>query len=180
MGLSVAHGIVKNHGGIITVYSDPGKSTVFNVFLPTIERRSAQNIRPEKVLTGGSESILFIDDEETLVLLGVTMLEAFGYKVTGITSSTEALERFRDNPDQFDLVITDLTMPKISGDRLAKEFLRIRPDIPIILCTGFSASIDENTATAMGIRAFVNKPILKRKISETVRKVLDGERNTDG
>ena len=173
MGLSVAHGIVNSHGGIITVFSDPGKSSVFNVFLPTIERRSSQEIRPEKLLVGGSERILFIDDEETLVKLGVMMLGSLGYKVTGVTSGTKALAGFKEKPDQFDVIITDLTMPKISGDHLAREFLKIKPDIPIILCTGFSASVNENTAIAMGIRAFVNKPILKRQLSETVRKVLD-------
>ncbi|MCP4623066.1 MAG: response regulator [bacterium] len=175
MGLSVVHGIVKSHGGIITVYSNPGKGSIFIIFLPAIERGPEQDIMPEKALTGGTESILFIDDEKPLVKLGESMLGAFGYKVTGVSSSTEALERFRQNPDQFDLIITDLTMPNITGDRLAKEFLKIKPDIPIILCTGFSASIDENTAIAMGMRAFVKKPILRRHISETIRKVLDSE-----
>jgi len=173
MGLSVVHGIVKKHGGIITVYSSPEKGSVFNVFLPAIERRSDQDVRPEKIPIRGTERILFVDDEETLVELGATMLGSLGYKVTGVTDSLEALERFKEDSDQYDLVITDLTMPKMTGDLLARELLNIRPDIPIILCTGFSTSIDEDAAKAMGIRAFANKPILMHHMSETVRKVLD-------
>lgn len=176
MGLSVVHGIVKSHGGIINVFSRLGEGTAFNVFFPAIERRSALEARPEKALVGGAEHILFVDDEEPLVHLGVTMLGSLGYEVTGVTSSSEALARFRAEPDLYDLVITDLTMPKLSGDRLAKELLSIRPDIPIILSTGFSATIDESSAIAMGIRAFVNKPILIRQISETIRTILDGRK----
>jgi CheY-like chemotaxis protein len=174
MGLSVVHGIVKSLGGVITVYSRPGEGTAFDVFLPAIERRTAQEERPEKVVVGGSERILFVDDETPLVRLGVTMLGSLGYDVTGVSSSDEALTRFSAEPDRFDLVITDLSMPKLTGDRLAEALMRIRPDIPIILCTGFSATIDEKTALAMGIRAFINKPILARQISETIREVLDG------
>jgi CheY-like chemotaxis protein len=102
------------------------------------------------------------------------MLERLGYKVVTKTNSLEALELFRANPNEFDLVITDMTMPKMTGDELAGELLQIKPDIPIILCTGFSAMIDEDKARAMGIRAFIFKPILKRDIAETIRKVLDG------
>lgn len=161
MGLAVVHGIVKSHGGNINIFSDPGKGTVF---FPEIERRSTQDTRPEKALTGGTEIILFVDDEAPLVELGVTMLGAFGYKVTGAKSSIEALELFKENSDRFDLVITDLTMPQITADRLARKFLKIKPGIPNVLCTGFSASIDKDRVIAMGIRAFVNKPILRRQL----------------
>ena len=112
--------------------------------------------------------------EEILVDVGKRMLESLGYDVVTRTSSIEALELFKAQSDKFDLVITDLTMPKMTGDELVVELLRIKPDIPIILCTGFSAMIDEDKVKAMGMRAFVLKPILKRDIAETIRKVLDG------
>ncbi len=174
MGLAVVHGIVKTYGGLITVYSDRTKGTVFNVFLPAIEQRSAEKARPAKMMVGGSERILFVDDEKALVDLGVTMLGSLGYSVTGETSSPAALEIFSRSPDDFDLVITDLTMPQMTGDRLARKIMQIRPDIPIILCTGFSASVNEDSAMAMGIRAFVRKPILNYQIAEIIRKALDG------
>ncbi|MDA8137637.1 MAG: ATP-binding protein [Desulfobacteraceae bacterium] len=174
MGLAVVHGIVKSYGGVVTVLSHPGEGTVFNVFLPTVERRSVQAVRPEKAVPRGNERILFVDDEESLATLGKTMLGSLGYQVTATCSSVEALSLFRNDPDQFDLIITDLTMPKISGDQLALECMKIRPDIPVVLCTGYSAAIDQTTAMAMGIRAFVNKPVLLRQISETIREVLDG------
>ena len=174
MGLSVVHGIVKSHGGTITVYSRLGEGTIFNVFLPAIERRITAPEGPERELRKGTERILFVDDEVTLVNLGITMLGSLGYTVTGSASAADALDKFRSDPHQYDLVITDLTMPRTTGDQLARECLGIRPDIPIILCTGFSAVIDEARATAMGIRAFINKPLLIRQLSETIRNVLDG------
>ncbi len=177
MGLSLVHGIVESHRGAITVYSKPGKGSVFTIFFPAIERRGAQDTRPEKALPGGTESILFIDDEAPLVELGITILGAVGYNVTGVKSSVEALELFEENPDRFDLIITDLAMPQMTGDRLAKKFMKIKPGIPIILCTGFSASIDRDRAMDMGIRAFVNKPILRHQLFGTIRNVLDNTKD---
>ena len=173
MGLSVVHGIVKSHGGAINVYSELGKGSVFNIFLPAIERRTATAKRPEKVLSRGTERVLFVDDEELLVQLGEKLLGMLGYSVTGMKNSIQALALFKKNPDQFDIVITDLTMPGLTGDQLAKELLTIKPGIPIIICTGFSSIIDEKRAKSKGISGFVNKPIIKHQLSEMVRKALD-------
>ena len=173
MGLSVVHGIVKSHGGIINAYSVPGKGSAFHVFLPAIERRVAIETRPVIALPTGTERILLVDDEEPLCQLGKALLETQGYQVTAARTSSDALSFFQQNPHQFDLIITDLTMPKLTGDRLAMEMLKIRADIPIILCTGFSATVDEDHARAIGIRAFVHKPILRHQICLIVRQVLD-------
>jgi len=173
MGLSVVHGIVEAHGGAITVESELGKGSVFKVFLPIIEKAAERETPIEKSFSTGTERILFIDDEILLASLGKQMLESLGYDVTTRTSSIEALELFKARPDRFDLVITDMTMPNLTGDKLALKIVKIRPDIPIILCTGFSYKITEEKAKGMGIKAFLLKPILKGVMAETVRRVLD-------
>ena len=173
MGLSVVHGIVKTHGGAITVQSELGKDSVFNVFLPVIEKTIEREAPKEKPLSTGTERILFVDDEILLVSLGKEILESLGYDVTTRTSSIEALELFKARSERFDLVITDMTMPNLTGDELALKLAAIRPDIPIILCTGFSHKITEERAKEMGIKAFLLKPILKDVMAETVRSVLD-------
>ncbi|MBN2687536.1 MAG: response regulator, partial [Deltaproteobacteria bacterium] len=116
--------------------------------------------------------ILFVDDEMSIVETGKHVLETLGYDVTTLTNSSEALELFRGEPDKFDLVITDMTMPNMTGDKLAKEMLHIRPDIPIIMCTGYSALINKEQAEAIGIRAYIMKPILKSEIAHAIRTVL--------
>jgi len=173
MGLSVVHGIIKGLGGDLNVDSIPEKGTSFEALLPinkgpiTVESETLQP--PPK----GDERILFVDDEKSMVAAIQMMLENLGYTVTGKTSSIEALEAFRAQMRQYDLVITDMTMPHMTGVDLAIELMKIRPDIPIILMTGFSELIDEDRARAMGIRAYVMKPIIMRKMAEVVRKVLD-------
>jgi PAS domain S-box-containing protein len=173
MGLSVVHGIIGSYGGAITAYSEPGQGSTFKVYLPIIERHKEPRAKAEESIPIGSECILFVDDESALANLGKQTLESLGYDVEIRTGSIEALKLFKNQPDRFDLVITDMTMPNMTGEDLAQELMRIKPNIPIILCTGFSAKIDDQKASAMGIRAFVLKPIVKQAIATTVRKVLD-------
>jgi len=174
MGLAVVHGITKDHSGDIKVYSKLGEGTAFSVYLPLIETRTVERetISTEPVLTG-TERILFVDDEEPIVFMAQQILERLGYQITSRTSSVEALEAFRAKPDEFDLVITDLTMPNMTGVELAPKLLEINPNIPVIICTGFSELVDEDKAKAVGICEYVMKPIVKDQIARTVRKVLD-------
>ncbi|KPJ98567.1 MAG: hypothetical protein AMJ60_07815 [Desulfobacterales bacterium SG8_35] len=174
MGLSVVHGIVENHGGKISVESTPGKGTTFSIYFPIVEEASAASKDIGKPQYKGDEHILFVDDEEALVELAAEMLQLYGYKVTCKTSSTEALEAFRTAPANFDLVITDQTMPEMSGSELSKQLLNIRPDIPIILCTGYSAKISAEIAEKIGIADYFLKPFDTEKLLRSVRKVLDG------
>lgn len=173
MGLSMVHGIVKNYGGFISFYSELGEGTVFHVFLPVVEKEALPENKTNDKIPIGRERILFVDDEEILAKMGKTMLERLGYHVTVRNNSLEALETFQNQPDQFDIVITDQTMPGMTGSDLSRRILQIRPDIPIILCTGFSAIISEEKAKSMGIKEFALKPLAKKDIAKLIRKALD-------
>lgn len=173
LGLAVVHGLVKNHGGAIAVESEAGKGSVFNLYFPAIQKEVAEETRIQEVMPTGHEHILLVDDEPVLLDMSREMLEYLGYSVETRTSSVEALALFSANPDRFDLVITDMTMPFMTGDKLAMELMRIRADIPIVVCTGYSERIVYEQAKAMGIRAFVMKPILMAKMAEAIRDALD-------
>ena len=169
LGLSLVHGIVENHGGTITVTSTPGKGTTFALYFPILERQAdALAALPDRQ-TGGTERLLFIDDEPMLVELGTTMLTNLGYRVVGMRDPIEALALVKEDPAQFDLVITDLTMPKMTGDRLAEKLALLRPDLPVLLCSGYVKHI----GTHPHLAGYIQKPLTQQELAQAVRGVLD-------
>jgi CheY-like chemotaxis protein len=177
MGLALVHGIVQGCGGFVRVESLPGKGTTFRVYFPAInEEVVAIEEEQQELLPGGNERILVVDDEEDIIALCQEILEKLGYKVSAYCSSEKTLEVFRLAPDSFDLVITDQTMPYLSGSELAKEIRQIRPAIPIILCTGYSSMISEEKAREIGVERYMLKPFSKRELAVTVREVLEMDR----
>lgn len=173
MGLAVVHGIVKKHDGAIKIESEVGKGTIVEVLFPLIEAQTEAETEETETLKMGTERILLVDDEPSLVKMITQMLKRSGYEVIGKTSSTSALKTFKETPEQFDLVISDITMPEMSGDQLAQAIKQVRPETPVILCTGHSNRMDENKAKSMGIEAFITKPFQKQDIANTVQNVLD-------
>lgn len=176
LGLSVVHGIVKKSGGEIRVASERGKGTTFNIFWPQIKRSPQPQPVKAKPLISGSESILIVDDEPALTIIAQRKLSELGYRVTTRTSSIEAKELFKMRSEDFDLVLTDMTMPHMTGLQLARQMIALRPDIPIILCTGYSHQISKENAKTMGINEFIMKPISWQELAATVRNALDGNR----
>ncbi|MCX5805724.1 MAG: response regulator [Proteobacteria bacterium] len=173
LGLSVVHGIVKSHNGFITVESESGKGSAFNIFLPKTEQDCQAISETDSAIPGGHECVLIVDDEDTLIEMEKRTLAKLGYTVIPKTDSREALSAFKKEPDKFDLVITDQTMPHITGIDLAKELISIRPDIPIILCTGFSEKVNADSSKALGIRGFLMKPFTIQEIAKIIRSVLN-------
>ncbi len=173
LGLAVVHGAVKSMGGEIIVNSKLGDGAAFDVYLPVIESETDDPAPVEDKLSGGDERILFVDDEASIAEIGELILEGLGYHVVTRTSSVEALALFRIKPSAFDLVITDMTMPNMTGDKLTVELMKIRPDIPVILCTGYSNKINDASASEIGIRGFIYKPVVRADLAKIVRKVLD-------
>ncbi|MDR3630662.1 MAG: CheR family methyltransferase [Desulfocapsaceae bacterium] len=174
MGLSIIYGIVTTMGGFITCESELNKGSIFRVFFPAIEPTPGIAIDRNDTISSGEEHILFIDDEIILAEMGKIMLERLGYTVTLRTSSLEALELFKTQPNLFDAVVTDQTMPGMTGMDMAQRMLEIRPDIPIILCTGYSTLVSEEQAKLNGIKEFIMKPMSKKDIAQRLRSVLDG------
>ena len=176
LGLSVVHGIVKSHGGIITCRSAPATGTSFDVYFPEIEdRRKPEDVREEDVMPTGTETILYVDDEQALCEIACEMLESLGYQVVGKTSSREAYDCFAANPERFDVVITDMSMPQLTGDKLAYKILELRPDMPIIMCTGYSEHISRADAARLGIREFLMKPYEMGQLAYAVRRMIDNK-----
>ena len=173
MGLALVHGIVESYGGRIEVKTEVGKGSVFSIYLPVTGKDEHQHLYEPEALPTGEERILFVDDEAPIAKMGGQILEKLGYAVSIRVSSVEALELFRSKPNDFDLVITDMTMPNMTGDQLVAELMAIRPDIPVILCTGYSKKISDKSAAEIGIKAFAYKPIVKADLAKTIRKVLD-------
>ncbi|MBN1294622.1 MAG: response regulator [Candidatus Latescibacteria bacterium] len=173
IGLAVVHGIVKNHGGDVTVTSKVGEGTTFTVLFPKYECEELSETIHDSDIKRGSERVLFVDDEEQMVKLSKLMIQSLGYEVVTEMSSVKAFELFKAQPDFFDLVITDQTMPQLTGDRLALKLMEIRPDLPVILCTGYSELITSDEAKAMGIKDYLMKPIKKRELADSIRNALE-------
>lgn len=174
LGLAVVYGIIKEHKGDIKVYSEEGKGSTFHVYLPLMKTNSTLVLdnQPAELPTG-IEKILLVDDEISVAKLEAQMLSRLGYQVTKQTNSVDALNEFKANPKLFDLVISDMTMPNMTGDQLAKEILSIKPDIPIIICTGFSERVNKEQAEVLGVKGFLMKPVIKYDMAQMVRNVLD-------
>ncbi|MDR3568714.1 MAG: PAS domain S-box protein [Syntrophobacteraceae bacterium] len=175
MGLAIVHGIVKNLGGAVEVHSPKGQGATFQVFFPIVNLHMEQlkNVSPPQPQRGNQERILFVDDEQPIAELGEIMLTRLGYQVSIATSSMQALELFRNNPNRFDLLISDQTMPTMTGIDLAREVLRIRPDLPVILCTGYSERLTEEMLKELGISALLMKPVDAEHLASIIRKSLD-------
>jgi nitrogen-specific signal transduction histidine kinase/ActR/RegA family two-component response regulator len=175
MGLSIVYGIVSEYGGAVSVESEVGIGSTFHVFWPCSPKPDITAQAKQEVVAGGTERIMLVDDEELLLEMTGKMLERCGYRVTPVTDSRRAGELFGENPDIYDLVITDQTMPGLTGMELAKQMMSVRPDLPIILCTGYSASVDEGRVKEAGLSALIFKPLLKNELLALIRSVLVGD-----
>lgn len=171
----MVHGIVKSYNGHITVSSESGTGTTFHVYLPVVAEEAVALPAKETLadISGKGERLLFVDDEAQLRAFADLLFSRYGYQVTTCANGVQALEELKNHPDRFDLVITDMTMPYMTGAELAQKMLGIRPDIPIILCTGQSELITREKALAMGICDYLNKPVLQQDFLSAIRKALE-------
>ena len=180
LGLSVVHGIMQSYGGHVSVYSEPGKGTSFHLYFPAVEAKTTlgQGVLAQPLPRGNSERILLVDDEPAIVEMYERLLNAMGYRVSGFTNCEEAMKAIRTRLDDFDLIITDMTMPKLNGIDLAREVMTLRPGMPVILCTGFSELISEESANQYGIRKYLTKPVPTRELAVAVKNALNREGGT--
>jgi PAS domain S-box-containing protein len=172
LGLSVVDGVVKKHGGAVIVESHPDRGSRFHVYLPIIDSRTVERQEETGKPLQGTEKILFVDDEFFQADLARRLLESLGYSVVSVTDSLEALEVFRHDPDRFDLIITDMTMPRMTGEALSREIWSLRPAMPIVLCTGYSEQIEKERALQMGFKDFAMKPIVIEDLARIIRRAL--------
>ncbi len=177
LGLAVVHGIVQNHGGYISVSSELGQGTTFHVYLPTLESKATVQgiVETPSTLLGKDTHILFVDDEIVLIGLAKEIFSRYGYRISTFSDPTRALESFKTEPDHYDLLITDMAMPSMTGDKLAQEVLQVRPDFPVILCTGYSEKIDKEKAIEIGIKKYIQKPLIMSKLVQCVHQMLKEE-----
>ncbi len=180
LGLAVAHGIIQKHGGTIDVESSPGQGTSFIIYLPRIESQIKPEIKTLQAIPNGNESILFVDDDPALAELGSKLLTTLGYKVVTQTDPRKALKAFLDQPQSFDLIITDMIMPGLTGKKLAHEILKNRPNMPVIVCTGFSDLVGVDQLTEAGIKGVLYKPITIYHLAQVIRQTLEGRPIIDG
>ena len=173
LGLSVVHGIVEEFGGHIRINSEPGRGTRVDIFLPLVEADDERQITVQEVTPGGTEHILLVDDEAPVIRMEAEMLSRLGYRVTTRTSSIEAFEAFKANPGRFDLVLTDMAMPNMTGVQLAQRIKAVREAIPIVICTGYRDRINDEKSRALGIQGYLMKPLVLGELAVTLRKVLD-------
>ena len=178
MGLAVVFGIIENHDGSIAIESQVGKGTTVEILFPLLEGKTQENKKIAETLPTGTERILCIDDEPSMVKMITRMLESFGYEVVGMTNSLDALGLFTKDPEAFDLILSDMAMPDLAGDLLAEKMLQVNPEIPIVLCTGYSDHINKEKSLASGIMAFVHKPMSKAVLARVIRNVLDAVKST--
>nr|WP_269746575.1 response regulator [Desulfogranum mediterraneum] len=174
MGLAVVHGLVETFGGYIRVKSEPEQGTVFRLYFPVLAQTVIASDREEKeAIPTGRERLLLVDDEQHILDIYTQVLEGLGYRVLAVSNGAEGLEAFKASPESFDAIITDQTMPRLTGAELASAVLEIRPEIPILLCTGYSSALSEEKAFELGIRTYLQKPVQRAELATAVRQALD-------
>ena len=177
LGLALVYGVVEEHGGYVAVDSRPGQGSTFQLFFPVADERvdcQIKSPKPKVIPSGGREHIMVVDDEESILLSTQELLKDYGYEITAFENSADAYAEFEKDPSRFDLVITDLTMPQLSGVELSTKMLNLRQGIPIILCTGYSETFNEEKALALGVKKYVQKPIETQTLLGLIRELLHG------